>query len=182
MDIIEKERRRIDFKERVKEAAKKSAKKASEREEELILRQRIVPITNTSDLENKLNEVSDREEKSFKPALSGEKTGAIFIKFNGFTDGKTKDDVKAILEGITNIPMTKWFGNKLVIYGLETKKEYNIGIDLAGKRLNYKIISHEFNMRNLEQKIGEQDETEFNSPEEGLAAIGKTFVQKLFDD
>lgn len=74
---------------------------------------------------------------------SGQMTGVVVIEFTSFPTGKSKGDVTATVTGVAS-PTTKWFGNKMIIYGLEPGKEYDIKLALAGKELPYKKKANEF--------------------------------------
>ena len=80
---------------------------------------------------------------------SGITTGAVFIEFTTFPEGKSKSDVKVTVEGVSS-PTTKWFGNKLIVYGLEAGKEYKITLDLAGTLVPNTIKARVFDKCSLD--------------------------------
>ncbi len=86
---------------------------------------------------------------------SGVTTGAVFIEFTSFPEGKSTSDVKVTVRNVaddTVVSVTaKWVGNKLIVYGLEAGKEYKITLDLAGNPLLYTIKAREFDKCSLER-------------------------------
>ncbi len=81
---------------------------------------------------------------SVLPTPTGDKTGAIFIEFKEFPEGRGKENV---LVSVENVDITtKWFGNKLIVYGLTPNQKYDeIKVILAGKIVTYpNITAREF--------------------------------------
>ncbi len=81
----------------------------------------------------------------FQPAVVNY-TGGFAINFPSLPDGYTKENIGVqVLQGTDSVThKTKWFGNKLVVYGLAEGNDYNVKLTLGTATLDKILTSKKY--------------------------------------